>query len=263
MDKHYPYKPPGEKPTTGETPEPGTYISPRLREKLMEAGGDEELETKRSSPVLPLVMVAALIAVGGGVFFVIKKGPATKQQTAATNEPAPAAVDSAALADSLARASADTSAATPPSGTAAATPPGASAASAGAKAATASAAKPPTQASATAKTPPASTPKASASGTGASAGATAGGASAGATASTTRYGIVVGTFLSEDGAKAAQAKLSVDLPAQVLPATEGGATVYQVVLGSFNSRASAEGKAGELASQGVVTEARVIRLPGS
>jgi cell division protein FtsN len=76
------------------------------------------------------------------------------------------------------------------------------------------------------------------------------------------YGIVVGTYMFEDKASSSRAELaaSTGLSANVTPATEGGTTVYRVVLGHFNSRSAAETKASELLGSSQVTEARVVGL---
>jgi cytoskeletal protein RodZ len=76
------------------------------------------------------------------------------------------------------------------------------------------------------------------------------------------YAIVVGTYMFEDKAKENldQVAASSGMTGRVVPADEGGTTVYQVVLGDFSSRSAAETKAAELLGSGA-REARVITRP--
>jgi cell division protein FtsN len=83
----------------------------------------------------------------------------------------------------------------------------------------------------------------------------------GAAAPTQRtYGIAVGSFVSAQKANAERIRLgeASGLDATVRPVRSGGATVYEVVLGSFRDRASADKAAGDLIDRSVVDEARVV-----
>jgi len=106
----------------------------------------------------------------------------------------------------------------------------------------------------------ASSPSTSAAPAGAANGASAG--SAPAPASQGVFGIAVGTYLFEDRAEEERVKLSAStsLPARVITVTETDETVYRLVLGSFDSRKSAERTASSLIERGLVDEARVVPL---
>ena len=77
-----------------------------------------------------------------------------------------------------------------------------------------------------------------------------------------RYGIVVGSYLFDDKAGTEKDRLAgaTSLDGTVIEKVEGGASTYQVVLGSFESRAEAEAKGAELLGAGTVKESRVITL---
>ena len=46
----------------------------------------------------------------------------------------------------------------------------------------------------------------------------------------------------------------------MIPKSEGGTTTYEVVLGSFDSRAAAQAKGNELLAAGTVKESQVVKL---
>ena len=77
------------------------------------------------------------------------------------------------------------------------------------------------------------------------------------------FGIVVGTFLNETRANAERGRLAeaTGHGTRGIALAEDTVTMYRVVVGSFADRASAERAASELVQQGVVTEARVVRIP--
>jgi len=78
----------------------------------------------------------------------------------------------------------------------------------------------------------------------------------------TKFGIDVGSFLTQDRANAEQTKLqaATSLPARVVPTTEDGGTSYHVVIGEFTSRKDAEKKANELIVGSKIQEAHVTKL---
>jgi hypothetical protein len=53
---------------------------------------------------------------------------------------------------------------------------------------------------------------------------------------------------------------STQLPASVSEVMDGGAIVYQIVIGRFDSRSAAERAANELINDGLIQEAQVIQL---
>ena len=75
------------------------------------------------------------------------------------------------------------------------------------------------------------------------------------------YGIAVATFLESGRAETERAKISASthLPASVSEVMDGGANVYRIVLGGFDSRAAAENAASNLIKDGLIEEARVIQ----
>lgn len=79
----------------------------------------------------------------------------------------------------------------------------------------------------------------------------------------TRYGIAVGTFMTQDRATQEQTKLagSTGLAGSVSEVTQDNVTQYRVVIGDFTDRKEAEKKANELIVAASVREARVIKLP--
>jgi hypothetical protein len=77
------------------------------------------------------------------------------------------------------------------------------------------------------------------------------------------FGISVATYLDSDRAQAEKVKLaaSTGMPVAVREAKEGGASVYHLVLGGFDSRTSAEDAATDLIKKGLVEEARIVPGP--
>jgi cell division septation protein DedD len=76
------------------------------------------------------------------------------------------------------------------------------------------------------------------------------------------YGIAVSTWMDASRAGKERDKLAgaSQLPVSVSEVVDGGATVYQLVVGPFDTRATAEQNASELIKRGLVDEARVISL---
>ncbi len=214
--------------------EPAPYISARLRSKMADRYEDEKEQGPGAT--IAVIGLVAVIVICGGLFLLSSR--AKKAETGQTAEAgqtpesgAGAISDSAATADSLAALAAADSMArlastpTTPSVT--------------------SAAKPIPK--------PAATPLAS----GTEAPSTPAPAAAPA-----RYGIVVGSYLFDDKAGTEKDRLAVatSLDGSVVEKVEGGTSTYQVVLGSFDSRAEAEAKGAELLGAGTVKESRVVAL---
>ena len=247
--------PPGSKPPSQpEAPKPQetAWISPRLREKLMEA---ESHEPKRSSP-LPGILFAALLIGGGILGFVVYRSNAAKhkaeelQRARAAADSAAAAAAAAARADSMRLAAADTSAsrsAAKPARAGAA--PGASKPAGGAPPHTATASA--SGSGATSTTKPAAT-----------SGAATGAAAPAPAAAKGPYGIDVGSFLFEERAKAEQERLAgaTGLAGRVVTKTTDGESSYHAVLGSFETRGAAQKKAESLVAKGLVNEIHIVSL---
>jgi len=67
--------------------------------------------------------------------------------------------------------------------------------------------------------------------------------------------------MEEERAKEEAAKLaSTNLPTNIVSVTENDATMYRLVLGSFDTRKQAEKTASSLIERGLVDEARVVPL---
>ena len=250
--------PPGSKPPSQpEAPKPQetAWISPRLREKLMEA---ESHEPKRSSP-LPGILFAALLIGGGILGFVVYRSNAAKhkaeelQRARAAADSAAAAAAAAARADSMRLAAADTSAAGAAPGAskpAGGAPPHTATASASGSGAT-STTKPAATSGATSTTKPAAT-----------SGAATGAAAPAPAAAKGPYGIDVGSFLFEERAKAEQERLAgaTGLAGRVVTKTTDGESSYHAVLGSFETRGAAQKKAESLVAKGLVNEIHIVSL---
>jgi general secretion pathway protein A len=197
---------------------------------------------------------------------------ATPQTASSVPPPPPATSTAAPSHHSSTTSSAPAANNTPPAGsapTASSPSPGAAAGVAGGTAAGAAAA---------------SGGGAAAGGAAASGGAAAGGASVGgssasapakgasggdaaatqskpAPAAQALFGVVVGTYMEEERAKEEAAKLaSTNLPTNIVSVTENDATMYRLVLGSFDTRKQAEKTASSLIERGLVDEARVVPL---
>ena len=247
--------PPGSKPPSQpEAPKPQetAWISPRLREKLMEA---ESHEPKRSSP-LPGILFAALLIGGGILGFVVYRSNAAKhkaeelQRARAAADSAAAAAAAAARADSMRLAAADTSASRSTAKPArAAAAPGASKPAGGAAPHTATASA--SGSGATSTTKPAAT-----------SGAATGAAAPAPAAAKGPYGIDVGSFLFEERAKAEQERLAgaTGLAGRVVTKTTDGESSYHAVLGSFETRGAAQKKAESLVAKGLVNEIHIVSL---
>lgn len=206
------------------------YVSARLRSKMEDRYEEEE---KGPGATIAVVGLIAVIVICGGLFLLSSRAKkAEPGQTAEASQTPPTAsamADSAAYADSLAAlAAADSmarAASTPTTPTPAAKPiakPGATPLASGSE---------------TPSTPaPAAAPA--------------------------RYGIVVGSYLFDDKAGTEKDRLAgaTSLDGAVIEKVEGGTSTYQVVLGSFESRAEAEAKGAELLGAGTVKESRVITL---
>ena len=229
MDQNDTPKDTTEKESTKEsTP----YVSPRLRSKM----ADRYEEEKEQGPgaTIAVVGLVAVIVICGGLFLLSSRAkkaePGQTAEASQTPESGAGAIsDSAAVADSLAAlAAADSMARL------ASTP-----------------TKPAPQSKPIPK--PGATPLASGTQT----------PSTPAPAATpARYGIVVGSYLFDDKAGTEKDRLAgvTSLNGAVIEKVEGGASTYQVVLGSFESRAEAEAKGAELLGAGTVRESRVITL---
>jgi len=202
-------------------------LPPRLREKMAQ----QEESPRESSPVLPRILIAAvllLIVVAGAVlaqrmFFAPRDteraggttAPVTGEAGDASAEATPAVTDSkpdAAL-------SAERPQATPPESGGADRPE--------------PAATTPTEAPPAEAAPPPPT-----------------------------FVLAVGTYLNETRAKEEQSRLSASTPYEVTITTvrEDNAAMYRVTLRSFPSRDAAERAASDLISRGQVDEARVLAL---
>ena len=75
-----------------------------------------------------------------------------------------------------------------------------------------------------------------------------------------RFGIAVGTYLNEERAATERSALagSTQLSGRVVTTTQDSVSVYEVVMGSFESRLAAEKAASDLIRKGLVNEARVV-----
>lgn len=77
-----------------------------------------------------------------------------------------------------------------------------------------------------------------------------------------RFGLEVATFIFEERARVERDRLAdAGLHARIITTLEYGSRVYRVVLGGYPDPAAAERAADSLLSNGVVLQARVIRVP--
>jgi len=214
----------------------GSYISPRLRDKLNEpsGGGRKDRDDDQLPPWLGWLVLGLLVVAGAFIAFGVMRSGAEKAARAqvahADSLRAAAAADSAAavMRDSL-RADSLVAAAAP---------------------------KPSPKPSPSATSGGASRPAA-----GGSSGTSAGGAAPAPAAETRHYGLIVGEYLDETRANSEKDRLSTatSLPGRVVSVDNGNA--FRVILGSFAGRAAAEKAAADLSGKGLVSEARVTVLP--
>jgi hypothetical protein len=185
---------------------------------------EEEQGGSKAQAAIAWVMLAAILALGGGLYVMIQKS--TAEEKAKKVEAAKVAAKQAE-ADSILKVQQDSLAAISAR-----------------------------RADSLAKLQP----KKPAPGATASAGATGGETAPPPPPS--HFGIDIGTFLSEDRAKTEVEKLkgSTGLPVESQPVTADGVTTYRVVVGDFSSKATAEEKANELILSKAVREARVLKL---
>ena len=203
------------------------YVSPRLKTKM--GRYDDEDEEKGPGAMIAVIGLAAVLVIAGGLFFLGSKNHEKETGHSAEAAGAPntamAAADSAAFADSLA---------------------GLARADSIARA----------MSQATAMKAAAATPAARAAAAPATDGEPA------PAAPPTRYGIAIGSYLFDDKAASEKDRVAAaaSLSGSVVEKTEGGASTYQVVVGSFTSRAEAEAKGAELLAAGTIKESRVVPL---
>jgi hypothetical protein len=218
---------PADKPT-------GTYISPKLREKLEEeSGGRPGREEDQLPPWLGWLVLALLVVAGGAVAFgVISSNAEKKRQQAAAIEAARAdSLRGIAVAESIETARRDTLRAE-------------------------------SLAVAQGIRKPRPTPTPTPSASRATPPATGGGAAAAPPAQETRrYGLIVAEFIDETRANEEKDKLaqSTGLPGRVISVDGGNA--FRVILGSFEGRTAAERAAADLSGKGLVSQAQVTALP--
>jgi cell division protein FtsN len=201
-------------------------MSPKLRSKMNLDDEPDESSGNKMANIIALVMLVAIVVMGSFFFTALQRSKADAKVKAAAATKAAAAQ---AVKDSLDKAQQDS----------------------------VFAARSDSTAKADAKNPKPKPPATT----------TAGGSSAPPTASTppapvTKFGIDVGSFLTQDRANAEQTKLqaSTSLSARVVPKSEDGGTSYHVVLGEFTSRKDAEKKANDLIVAQSVHEATVTKL---
>ncbi|HTK31582.1 MAG TPA: AAA family ATPase [Candidatus Saccharimonadaceae bacterium] len=247
-------------------------LPPRLREKL-DQGVDFDDDVEEGGGVPRWLLVAggvAVVVVAAILFF--RFGPTSRSGVshvtvtpATTPPPPPPASNRAPIPATGGNAPAPPSAAAKPAGsTPSATP------SAAKPAAVTSASKPAPSSSGvsttTAQKNPGASPVPVRPATAAAAPATTAHKPAFATpkpvASTRSYGLAVGTFLNEDRANQERDKLAASSgqSVRVSSVTEDGGQVFQLVLGAYSDRASAEKAASDLIRRGLVDEARVVPL---
>jgi cytoskeletal protein RodZ len=206
------------------------YVSPKLRTKM---DFDEEAEETSNSKMANIVGIVMLVAtvVLGGLFWTSYQHSKSEEKAKAVA--AAKAEAEQATVDSLAKARQDST-----------------------YAASQDSIKKYEDAHPKPKTAPTTAPTAT---------NTPGGAAGGETAPApppSKFGIDVGSFLTQDRANSEQGKLqgSTSLPARVVPRSEDGGTAFHVVIGEFTNRKDAEKKANELIVAQVIREATVTKL---
>ena len=210
------------KPPGGD---PSTYMSPKLRSKMNLDDEPEDQPRSKATNVIALLMLVSIVVLGALFWTSVQRNKAEEKVKAVAAAKAAAA---AALTDSLAKVQQDSLFAARAD----------SVAKEEAKhpkpkpAATPAPGQPPAAAAATPPPPP------------------------------SKFGIDVGSYLSQDRASSEQGKLqtSTSLPARVVPTSEDGGTSYHVVIGEFTSRKDAEKKANELIVAQTIREAKVTKL---
>ena len=215
-------KPPGDEPPSG-------YMSPKLRSKMLPEDETQDTSNSNVANIIGIVMLVAIVLLSAFFWISYKKSQAEEKQkatTAAKLAAEEARTDSLnkAVQDAIQKARSDSLAAI--------------------------AAKNP-------KPKPAATPSATPGGQ-----AAAGGQTATPPPPASKFGIDVGSFLSQDRANSELAKLqgSTSLSGHVVPRSEDGGTSYHVVIGEFTSRKDAETKANALIVASTIREATVTKL---
>ncbi len=210
---------------------PSDYVPPTLRGRMNPEDEEEKSGSSAVANILGVVMLVAIVVLGGFFWVSVQKDKAATKKAAA--EAAKKAAEEArtdslnkVVQDSLQKVRADSIAAYEK--------------------------KHPQP-----KPKPGTQPQA-----GATPGAAPGGEAAAPPPPPTKFGIDVGSFLTQDRANAEQAKLqaATSLPARVVPTNEDGGTSYHVVLGEFTSRKDAQSKANELIVGAKIQEAHVTKL---
>jgi len=208
---------------------PSGYVSPKLRSKMnLDDDEPDEGSGSKAANVIALVMLVAIVVLGT-IFWTSLQRSKAEAKVKATQAAKLAA--ETARTDSLAKAYQDSIFAARADSTA-----------------KAEAKKP--------KPKPGTTPTATANPGGQPT------APAAPPPPPTKFGIDVGSFLSQDRANAEQGKLqtSTSLPARVVPTSEDGGTSYHVVIGEFTNRKDAEKKANDLIVAQTIREAKVTKL---
>jgi len=210
----------------GDDPNSGR-LPPTLRSKMSLDDEPEETANSNAANIIGIVMLVAIVALSAIFWVSFQK---SKVEDKAKTAAAAKATADQALADSLAKVQADSL----------------------------FAARQDSLNKIAAKLPkPKPTPAAGAGGT-----ATAGGDAAAPPPPASKFGIDVGSFLSQDRASSELGKLqgSTSLAGRVVPKTEDGGTAYHVVIGEFTNRKEAETKANALIVAATIREATVTKL---
>lgn len=262
---------PEYRPTPPSSPKPadapGASLSPRLREKLMEA---EEKAAGGGggggSPVVGLVLAVVVIAaIVGVVWWMIKADQSKKAAEAGRAAAAARAIAVADSLDAVARADSIAAAARADSVAFAALPKSQQRKILAERAKKAAEAAGGTTITAR---PAAGATSASGASTGATAAKPADSTAAAEPAAPKEKGpfaIDAGEYLDQAKANevAETLKTKAKLAAQVVSVGEGGSALYHVFLGSFATRSAAEKSAGALFEKGIVEQAGVVPIPAA